>query len=253
MRRTRRLPTGRRGSALFLSLLVVLVLTVLSVPVLVRVSSNHRLTEKDYREFSALSLAEAGVERAIWELNYGSIASWAGESTLKTLSLNSLAAAGGAVAGSINVQVANPASDNPVVTATGSVPWTGALTVERKVRVVLRRGFKSFFDFGIFGDEGFGMHGNAYTDSYNSADGPYDPLHFRSLGNVGTNAFHHWDVVLLNNTVVHGDAITGYASDPEYVIQLRNAAEITGTKTTLNAPKPLPAYPAPSGFPRRGK
>jgi Tfp pilus assembly protein PilX len=162
MSRTRRLPTGRRGSALFLSLLVVLV----------RVSSNHRLTEKDYREMSAMNLAEAGVERAIWELNYGSIASWAGESTLKTLSLSSVAAAGGTVVGAVSVQVANPASDNPVVTATGSVPWTGALTVERKVRVVLKRAFKSFFDFGIFGDEGFDMHGNAYTDSYDSDDGP---------------------------------------------------------------------------------
>ncbi len=127
MKRTRRLSTGRRGSALFLSLLVVLVLTALSVPVMVRVSSNHRLTEKDYRELSALSLAEAGVERAIWELNYGSIASWTGESTLKTLSLSSVASAGGAVVGNISHPGREPRFGQPGRDGDGKRPLDGRL------------------------------------------------------------------------------------------------------------------------------
>ncbi len=241
---------GRRGTVMFISLLAVLVLTMLAVPTLVRVSSNHRLTEKDFRELAAQSLAEAGVDRAIWELNYGSIASWAGEGATRTLSLTGVTTSDGTAAGDVDVTVTGVGTDDLVVVAIGRVGWTGDLTIDRKVRVVLEHGFQSFFDFGIFGDEGFDLHGNAYTDSYNSGDGAYDPANYRSLGNVGTNAFHQWDVVLLNNTIVHGDAITGFGSDPEYVIRLRNAATITGDKTALNAPKPLPPFPVPSLPPR---
>jgi hypothetical protein len=241
---------GRRGAALFVSLLAVLVLTLLALPTMVRVSGNHRLTEKDYRELAAQALAEAGVDRAIWELNFASITSWSQEGAARILSLTGLTASDGTTAGDVDITVTGVGTDNPVIVATGRVGWTGDLTVDRRIRVVLRRGFKSFFDFGIFGDEGFDMHGNAYTDSYNSEEGVYNPASYRSLGNVGTNAFHQWDVVLLNNTIIHGDAMAGFGSDPEYVIQLRNAATITGDKTALDAPKPLPAYPAPSLTPR---
>lgn len=239
-------PSGRRGTILFISLLAVLVLTMLAMPVLLRVSENHRLTEKDFREISALNLAEAGVDRAIWELNYGTISSWSGTTYTRTLSLPSVATSDGTAVGGVSVTVTNPGSNNPVVVAVGTVAWTGGQTVTRKVRVVLEHGFRSFFDFGIFGDEGFDLHGNAYTDSYNSGDGAYDPASFRSYGNVGTNASDHWDVVLLNNTIVHGDAASGYESNPEDVIRLANAATVTGEKTSLSAVKPLPAITAPT-------
>ncbi|MDD8026713.1 MAG: hypothetical protein PHI34_09360 [Acidobacteriota bacterium] len=239
-------PAGRRGAVLFISMLAVLVLTMLALPVLVRVSENHRLAEKDFRETSALTLAEAGIDRAIWELNYGTISSWSGTTSARTLDLSSVATSDGTTAGGVSVTVSNPSSNNPVVVATGTVAWTGGQTVTRRVRVVLEHGFKSFFDFGVFGDDGFDLHGNAYIDSYNSGDGAYDPANYRSRGNVGTNAGEHWDVVLLNNTIVHGDAATGYESNPEDVIRLANAATITGEKTALSAVKPLPPITAPS-------
>jgi len=70
-------------------------------------------------------------------------------------------------------------------------------------------------------------------------------LHPNDRGDVGTNADQRWDVVLLNNTRVNGNAISGFQSDPEVVIRLANNAMITGTKSALETPKLLPVYPPP--------
>lgn len=248
--RFRPIPSGRSGMALLISMLVILVMAVLAVPFLFKVAGNERLTEKDFRETAAVNLAEAGVERAIWELNKGTISSWTGTAAERTLSLSNVQTAQGLTVGDVAISVSGPETDFPVVTAVGRVAWTGGQSVEKTVRAVLKHGFESFFDFGIFGDEGFDLHGNAYTDSYNSEIAPYNALQPGARGDVGTNAFNNWEVVLLNNTIVNGNAVTGPNSDPEYVIRLGNAAEITGEKSALTLPKPLPAYPAPFLDPR---
>lgn len=215
------------------------------MPFLFSLSTRFRVTEKSFKSMAAMNLAEAGIERAIWELNYGNISLWSGNLLARTLSLPSVQAANGEVAGDVDIEVQNPAADTPIIIATGTVPWNGNLSFERRLRVRLKHGIKSYFDFGVFGDEGFDLHGNAYVDSYNSLDGPYDPSTRRLFGNVGTNADHRWDVVLLNNTTIYGDAMTGYASDPAEVIRLANNAQITGTATALDEPKLIPGIEPP--------
>jgi len=234
-----------RGSVLALSLIASLILFALTAPFLVRLSGGYRATERGFVGMAALNLAEAGVERAIWELNKGDIATWSGTLLERHLTLTSIATNDGKTVGDVDIVVTNPASDNPVVGTTGRVAWIGGRTVSRSLRVVLKHGFKSHFDFGIFGDEGFDLHGDAYTDSYNSQVGLYDPLHPNDRGDVGTNADQRWDVALLNNTRVNGNAISGFQSDPEVVIRLANNAMITGTKSALETPKLLPVYPPP--------
>jgi len=238
-------PARERGSILIFSLIGTLVLFALVAPLLWSLSGNYRVTERNFLVLAALSLAEAGVERAIWELNKGDITTWTGDLLVRRLSLSGVQATGGTAVGDLEIAVLNPASDNPVVETTGRVPWVGGRSVTRSLRVVLQHGFKSHFDFGIFGDEGFDLHGDAYTDSYDGTVGPYDPLNPGTYGDVGTNADQRWDVVLLNNTLVNGNASTGYQSDPELVIRLSNNAQITGTKTALDTPKMMPALEPP--------
>ena len=234
-----------KGAALFFSLLIGVVMVGLALPFLFKMNSQFHITEKSYKSLSALNLAEAGVERAIWELNFGDISTWSGNLLERNITLASVQTAQGFVMGSIDITVLNPASDYPLVMSKGTVPWRGDLSIEKSLCVSLTHGTESFFNFGIFGDEGFDIHGNTYTDSYNSDLGAYDPDNAGDSGDIGTNATNLWDVVLLNNTVVNGDATTGYGSDPEYVIQLKNSADITGDMQTLTEPKLLPAYPAP--------
>jgi len=231
--------------ALMISLLAGIAMLGLALPFLLNLTGQFRITERTHKGLAAMNLAEAGVERAIWELNYGDITSWSGSSVKRTLALTSVKTAGGVVMGDVEIEVQNPASDNPTVTAKGIVPWVGGAALEKTVQADLKHKVQSHFNFGIFGDEGFDLHGNAHTDSYNSAVGPYDPLHPNTKGDVGTNATHQWDVVLLNNTIVNGDAVTGFESDPEIVVRLRNNAQVTGDLSTLPEVKPLPPHNPP--------
>lgn len=234
-----------KGAALFFSLLIGVVMVGLALPFLFKMNSQFHITEKSYKSLSALNLAEAGVERAIWELNFGDISTWSGNLLERNITLASVQTAQGFVIGNIDITVLNPASDYPLVMTKGTVPWRGNLSIEKSLCVSLTHGTESYFNFGIFGDEGFDIHGNTYTDSYNSDLGAYDPDNAGGSGDIGTNAVNQWDVVLLNNTVVNGDATTGYGSDPEYVIRLKNSANILGDMQTLTEPKPLPACEPP--------
>lgn len=127
----------------------------------------------------------------------------------------------------------------------------GSQTIDKAVRAVLAHDTDSHFNFGIFTDAGFELQGNIYTDSYNSLIGPYEPSHPGMYGDVGTNARNKSNAVLLNNTVIYGNAFTGYRSDPNLVILLKNRARIYGIKTTLDRPKMLPPH-VPSSLPKRG-
>jgi len=86
-----------RGTALVLALLLTTGMLILSMPFLTKLSGQYRVSENSYRSFAALNLAEAGLERAIWELNYGDISSWAGDGLLRTCSLSSVQAPGGTI------------------------------------------------------------------------------------------------------------------------------------------------------------
>ncbi len=60
---------------MIVGVIVMIFFLLLALPFLVQTSIENKLTDKSYKVFSALSLAEAGIERAIWELNYGDISS----------------------------------------------------------------------------------------------------------------------------------------------------------------------------------
>ena len=76
-----------QGFVLIVGMLVMAVLLLLAIPFLYQLSFENKLTNKSYKSSAALSLAEAGVERAIWELNYGDIRTWAGDSSLRTMAI----------------------------------------------------------------------------------------------------------------------------------------------------------------------
>jgi hypothetical protein len=235
----------RRGFILIYSLIGTLVLFVLVVPLLLRLSEHYRLAEKHFLGLAALNLAEAGVERAIWELNQGEIIAWEGDLFARRLTLTDVKAEDGDAVGDVDIVVFNPASDNPVVETTGRVPWYGGQTVARSLRVVLKHGFRSHFEFSLFGDGGVDFHGDAFTDSYDSQEGPYDPLYPHDRGDVGTNGGEGRDILLANNAKIYGDCVAGFESDPNVVIAVENNALITGTRSALAEPKPMPALPPP--------
>lgn len=246
-----------RGVVLITALLVMAVMLIISVPFLFKLSGQYRATDKSFKSLASLSLAEAGVERAIWELNYGDISSWNGDNDLRTMTISSFQAAGGTAVGDMEISVTDPEGSNPIVEATGKIPFTGNLTVDKTVKVVLERNAPSLFDYGIFGGDGLEMHGNAMIDSYDSSLGDYGELigeeeNKGSNGHIATNSTAVGCISLYNNAEIFGNATSGPESVPEDVIVTENNSVIYGQKSSLDDLKTLPSIPAPVGLPSMG-
>ena len=225
----------------------------LILPFLFKMSGQYRIADKSYKSLTALNLAEAGLELAIWELNFGDISSWSGTSAQRNLYIENFTAAGGAVLGDISISVYNPQLFTPVIEATGTVAYAGLNSISKTLRAVLETGGPlPLFNFGLFGDTGVVLGMNASLDSFDSRLGAYGGTNIHGLGHIGTNATHFGGITLNENSVLHGNAVTGYQSDPSQVIVQGNGSVITGAKTTLDEVKELPSVPAPEGLPYQG-
>ena len=102
-----------RGAIFIVTLLVVVIMLLLSTPFLFKLSGQYRTTDKSFKSLAATNLAEAGVERAIWEMNHGDISTWEGNSSLRTMTISSFQAAGGASVGDIEINVLGRSDDFP--------------------------------------------------------------------------------------------------------------------------------------------
>ena len=129
----------KEGSILIVGLTVITFLLFLVVPLLFQQSPENKVTDKSSNYLAALSLAEAGVERAIWEMNHGDISVWKGNSNLRRLTISSIQAPEGNVIGDIEIRIEGPDGDNPVVKSTGRVVYTGSLSEGKTARIVLER------------------------------------------------------------------------------------------------------------------
>ena len=235
-----------------MSLLVSVFMAIMALPFLVKFSSRMRITEKSFGSLAALNLAEAGLERAIWELNFGTISSWGGSSDQRTLSISNFTASNGTVIGNISI-VCNPQGLTPVIESTGTAVHIGSPSVSKTLRVVLEGGAPApLFNFMLFGAYGVNIGGGAIVDSYDSRLGVYGGTNVHDGGNIGTNGDIYGAVNVGNGSIVNGDAMTGAGSDPNDVIIMGMSSEITGEAAALEEPKELPSVTVPTGLVNRG-
>jgi hypothetical protein len=236
-----------KGFVLVVGMIVMSCLLLLTVPFLYQLSFENRLTEKSYKSSAALSLAEAGVERAIWELNYGDISSWTGNDTLRTMGISSFQAAGGKVIGDVGIRVVDPTADHPIVESRGTVSYVGSLEVIRTVRSELG-GFPPF-KFAAFAEDGIMIDQQVMIDSYDTRNGDYDnPGNVGSEGDIGTNSGDFSAIYMDNSADLAGNALSGYESDPESVIITAPGANIDGEKRALDYEIELPQITPPTGL-----
>jgi hypothetical protein len=236
-----------QGFVLIVGLVVMAVLLLLAIPFLYQLSFENKLTTKTYKSSAAMSLAEAGVDRAIWELNYGDISGWTGDDTLRTMDISSLQAAGGNVIGDVGIRVVDPTADHPIVESRGMVSYVGDLEVIRTVRSEL--GGYPPFKFAAFADDGIMIDQDVMIDSYDSREGDYDnPGNVGSEGDIGTNSDEFSAIYMDNLADLAGDAASGAGSDPESVIITDPGANIDGEKRALPAEIYLPPITPPGGL-----
>jgi len=229
---------NQNGYALiFVSLLTVVILFILCVAYMSLISSESRFVSMSYQSNTAINLAEAGVEKAIWEVNYGgdTWTGWALDGTDRVFTDTSFQGSNGTSMGDFTVRVVNPSGTNPIIEATGYVPSKAAAGAQRTVRVVL--GSASVFVNGIYGGNEVKMSGGVYCDSYNSLDDPYNPSDHGTEGNVASSG----NINISGGSYIYGNAIPGPScsvSDPSSVLGSTTPA----TSTTTLPPVDLADY-----------
>lgn len=252
-----RLFSCKKGSILVATLIVTTALLLVMGAHSSRMVSEYRMSDRSYHMSAAISLAEAGIQHAISELNYGDFSGWtsADGGDTRSISVNSFTSASGTACGGYSVTITNATSDEPTVVAEGSSPSVASPRSKKAVRAGLLRGEKSFFTMGVFGKDSVVLNSNAVVDSYNSTFGPYGGTNISQGGNVGTNSTSEswpYAVTMNANAQIYGDLIIGPGGDTNNAVQENANVTLTGNKQTLDEQKTFPDVYGPTGLVYRG-
>ena len=253
-RKTKGNKSEEKGAILVVAIIVVFAMLILAIPFLFKLSAQFRTIEKSYRSTVAFNLAEAGVERALWELNNYLVSDWEflnEECTWLKGTIDDFAAQDGRVIGDIEMEIKPPypVGDTEMrqLEGKGLVPFLADQSVNRQVRVNLEKHLRSVFDFGIFADEGMHFDSNATTDSYNSNDNPdydFNQDERGTEGHVGTNNNQDGAITLDSNAEIHGDATSGAGTDLDAINEVIDTSAantyVEGQKRILPSPFEMP-------------
>ena len=196
----------KRGIIFILAISLTVMMVGLSTPILSRSVSESHLSRKYIASTQAFWLAEAGLQRGCYELNNGgdTCVGWTddnGDKT-KTESLGST--------GDYTVEIYNPLSDNPTITAVGYAPdISSSSRMEKIIDAVLGIVGVPPFKYAAFGKTYLSMQGSPVTDSYDSCIGAYGGGNLGSNGAIGTNGNYDGAITLGGHAIVNGDASTG--------------------------------------------
>ena len=223
----------RKGIALFLSLIVIAVLTVLSTGAISHSISEARLTRRYSESVEAFWLAEAAVNRALKELRDN-------PSLLGVQGPYSL----GRGQYSFTIQTVSGDPTQRKITVDGAVPSLASVDrVERNLEIMMDQEGNPLFSHAAFGKTLLTMTGNGETDSYDSREGPYGGGEVNQDGDVGSNGTEEGVVTLDGNATVNGDAETG----PGGTVVINGEAEVTGDITD-ESNQDLPPVVVPSSL-----
>jgi hypothetical protein len=212
-----------RGAVLSISILVGVVLLIMAVPFFFKLSGQYRSTDRSVRALSAFNLAEAGVERALYEISHYSYLPWVVfEDGSQTATLAGMQTADGNAVGDVDISISPLVSERRSLTSTGRIPYLSSENVARTVVVNLEKHLRSIFDFGIFADDYIWSKTNWALDSYNSDEGPYDPSNPGSQGHAGTNATRDDSIEIAQgqSSDVTGNLASGFGSVPEDLLDI---------------------------------
>ena len=234
---------NKKGIILIACYLVITMLVILGSGLLTRSLSEHRIAEREKTSIQALWLAEAGVQFALSELNFGGGA-WLGWNTSGdpyTITILS-SDANGLSTGDMTISVADPTGNSPIIDATGFAPgMTGASVSSKAVRVELERGLSSIFTSALYAEGEIDITGSAVIDSYNSDDGAYGGWNLGTDGDVGSNGTSSKIINLTGSVIIRGDISTG----PDGTIKKSGSIVVTGDETHDNNVT-LPSVSVPS-------
>jgi type II secretory pathway pseudopilin PulG len=206
---------NRKGVALILACIVVVVMIILGGATLSRSVSENTIAQNNLEAAQAFWAAEAGIQRTLYSINTDDWTGWNWDPdnpATRTINQN----IGG---NAFQVTATDVGTNEPKATSSGTM---GA--VARNIGVEFKTKIDPKFTCAAFGDVEVVMSGNGETDSYDSSLGAYGGLNVNVNGDVATNGTALGAISLSGNATVNGDVGTG----PGGTIELSGNAGYTG-------------------------
>ena len=240
---------GKEGYVIVVSLVITTAVLILLGTFWGSIVAEKRNVEISHRSNQALNLAEAGIEKAIWDLNNRKVDSnpW---TTNDTVEISGEPA-------SFEVTVTLSATRATIV-ATGYVAGISVSSkIERTVRVEAEAGetpFNSALFAGTQDGNGITIIGSDIAiDSYDSEGSgkPYDPASASSNGDIATNSTSTDNpaIYVIGTGAISGGAVVGPGVNPNSAVVEIPAGIIKGEKTNAEKIRNLPPVAAPSPLP----
>jgi hypothetical protein len=235
----------QRGSVFLLAIVILVVILTLGASLIERAQTAVYRASVENRSVRAFHLAEAGVHKAIWELNQpNGWLTYAGESAVQL------------PGGFVDVSITPLPADRGVYTthatiiATGYLPAAGGgMRYPSTIRAITYKEPR-YFDYAVFGQDQVTIGNGTVAlsaDSYDSDDGDYDPGTATDDADVGTNSTAVDAVWVRPLGSVNGDIFVGAdAASPDLCVN--NMGTITGDILALDDPLVLPSVNIPSGL-----
>ncbi len=208
---------NNKGIVLPVTLAFVLAFTLLGSATIYLSTTQNEAAEQRIASEKAFWLAEAGIQRALWEVKQNSCRGLVSKASGLACTTGcaicgekKLASADGEMEGHYNLDMSSASS---VVTATGSYP-SRAPASNRSQRTV-QLASTSQFNYAIFAEEKIMIHNNTIIDSYNSDLGPYDKKkNMFSNGDIGSNKGGpllpgEESISFMNSPFINGNISTG--------------------------------------------
>ena len=229
---TDQLIKGKEGYVIVISLVITTAVLILLGAFWASTVTEKRNVEISHRSNQALNLAEAGVEKAIWQLNNNPTPPVSGQ---RKISIDGV--------GYCEYTITT-SEDTVVVQATGYSPEIKIATqVQRSIEVTLLRetGDTTVFDMAFFAGSATGnaieKTGSGNIDSYDSRNGPYGVNGNKgSNGHLGTNSKSTFPeaVKITESGDIYGNIYIGEGGNPDEAILQSGSGTISGDKTTLD-------------------
>lgn len=228
--------SSERGYVLISLYAILALLTGYGAALVTHAAAELQSAQRSQASLQAMYAAEGGIDQAIVQLRANP--NWAGGS-------GSLGATT-----TYAVAVQSLGGNRQRLTVQGSSPLFQG-TVSRSVEAIVQTS-SSLFPQGVFGNQSVTMSGNAFTNSYTSSQGPYNPLRAGAQGHIGTNGVAAASVRVSGNARINGNATVGPGGNPATAISRSGNARITGTSSAATALTPMPPVTVPSGVADRG-
>ncbi len=228
------LQSKKRGSAIPLSMVVVMILLAMGTGLLNLGLHSRIISIRTTSDIAAQCAADAGLTKALFEMNEKlKVTPW-NDSDLP-----------------LETEISLPNCDAvfSYTVITGPSGYTLQSTgnsnqAQRTVSCTLQ--LQGVFDYGVLGVDTIYMKNNNLVDAYNSDTGNTDVK-----AKIGTLAVAPGSITFENNTIVDGDVFVGVGGDVGAVINDASAT-VTRNKYTLSEEISLPVITAPDTLSYKG-